>query len=546
MAEPLCTVVNACWLAAALPARRRFLAALRRPREEQEQRLRSYLRANARTAFGQEHRFDRIRTVDEYQARVPVRTYDETEPWIRRVADGGRDVLTSAPVERLVPSSGSTSAAKLIPFTRALRSEFSRAVDAWIAELFQQQPSLMGGPAYWSISPPAAGTPDSPTAGIPVGFDSDSRYLGGARHALARVVMAVPGQIARLQDADAFRYATMLSLLARRELRLVSVWHPSFLERMLDVWHQHRERLLRDVEHGTCTFPPASIGAAAMRTTRVRPPDPKRARELRQLPENPAGLWPRLRLISCWGDGPARAAAERLGGLFANVPLQAKGLLATEGVVSVPFGAHRPIAVLSHFFEFIDANGGFHLADDLSEGAEYSVVLTTGGGLYRYRLGDRVRVDGFLHGTPSISFVGRDDRVSDWCGEKLSESFVARVLDSVFESSRPRFALLAPERTASGVAYTLFAEAPPDAGAAMGARLEAALRANPHYAWCVDLGQLQRSRVVCVGPGADRAYLDACAARGQRLGDIKPAVLRSEIGWSAVLPCTREASTPSA
>jgi GH3 auxin-responsive promoter len=546
MAEPLCTAVNACWLAAAFPARRRFLTALRRPREEQERRLRTYLRANSQTAFGLEHRFDRIRTVDEYQARVPVRTYDETEPWIRRVAGGHRNVLTSDAVERLVPSGGSTSAAKLIPFTRTLRSEFGRAVDAWIAELFRRHPSLMGGPAYWSISPPAAVAPHPAGVAIPVGFDSDSRYLGGTRHALAETVMAVSPRIARLENPDAFRYATLLSLLARRELRLVSVWHPSFFERLLDIWRQHRARLLRDVEYGTCTFPAGSVGADAVRTNDFRPPDPERARELRRLPQDPSGLWPRLGLISCWGDGPAHPAAERLGRLFAGVPLQTKGLLATEGIVSFPFGIHRPLAVLSHFFEFIDASGGFHLADELSEGAEYSVVLTTGGGLYRYRLGDRVRVDGFVHGTPSISFVGRDDRVSDWCGEKLSESFVARVLDSVFESPRPAFALVAPERTPAGLAYTLFAEARPDDRDAIGARLEAGLRGNPHYAWCVDLGQLQRSRVVCVAAGADKAYLDACAARGQRLGDIKPALLRSEIGWGALLPCTREAPIQSA
>ena len=56
-------------------------------------------------------------------------------------------------VERLVPTSGSTAAAKLVPFTADLRGEFTTAIDAWLVDLFMARPALMGGPAYWSISP---------------------------------------------------------------------------------------------------------------------------------------------------------------------------------------------------------------------------------------------------------------------------------------------------------------------------------------------------------------------------------------------------------
>ena len=56
-----------------------------------------------------------------------------------------------------------------------------------------------------------------------------------------------------------------------------------------------------------------------------------------------------------------------------------------------------PLAVRSHFFEFIDqdfprsaaaADRPTRLGHELEEGREYSLVLTTSGGLYRYLLRD--------------------------------------------------------------------------------------------------------------------------------------------------------------
>jgi len=167
---------------------------------------------------------------------------------------------------------------------------------------------------------------------------------------------------------------------------------------------------------------------------------------------------------------------------------------------------------------------------------DYDVVLTTGGGLYRYKLGDRVRVTGRIGAVPSIEFAGRSDRVSDRFGEKLSDEFVTSVVAKLFASAAPpRFVMLTPETRADGVAYTLLVEPSNDLPGDLEPALETALRQNPHYAWCVDLGQLRPARVVRVGPHAERAYLDVCVARGQRLGDIKPTALQRDGGWEAAL-----------
>ena len=74
------------------------------------------------------------------------------------------------------------------------------------------------------------------------------------------------------------------------------------------------------------------------------------------------------------------------------------------------------------------------------------MVLTTGGGLYRYRLRDEVEITGFSAECPLLRFLGKADRVVDLVGEKLAESHVRSVLERVFARHRctATFALLVP------------------------------------------------------------------------------------------------------
>ena len=532
--------VNALWGAASSPAWLGFRRALQRPAIVQMRVLLACLHRNADTVFGRAHGFGNIRSIADYQQRVAPASYDELAPLVHRAARGEPHVLTKAPIERLVPSAGSTAATKFIPFTAELRAEFTAAIDAWLVDLFRRDASLMGGPSYWSISPATTHQSSIPGSVIPIGFDSDSRYLGGTRQALARCILAVPDVVAQITDANAFQYVTALFLLRAGNLRIVSVWHPSFFDRLLDHVAVNHDRLVYDIEHGTLSVsPPLATGIAGVVAPLLRP-NRKRAEQLRKAGAHPRQIWPHLSLISCWADGPSTAAASQLANRCRGIAVQRKGLLATEGVVTIPFEGRHPVAIRSHFFEFVGADGDIRLAHELERDLEYSVLLTTGGGLYRYRLGDRVRVDDIVHNTPSLRFVGRDDRVSDLFGEKLSDGFVSGVLEQLFADLPPQFALLAPHRTAGRFAYALFVSADTSTQPDLAARLEQALRRNPHYAWCVDLGQLAPARIIRVGAGAHRAFVDACVADGQRLGDVKPTSLSSASDWSERLPALAE------
>jgi hypothetical protein len=477
---------NSAWLAASAAPWAAFTRALCDPAREQQKLLHRYLRGNGPTAFGREHGFCEINSYEQFAQRVPIRDYDQLATWIDRIRRGQQRVLTSAPVRRLVPTGGSTAARKLIPYTDESHREFQRAVGPWVFDLYRRVPRVIGGPSYWSITPQTKHDFSEANCKVPIGFAGDSEYLGGIVSRIIGGAMAAPNQIAKLESFAEVRRATAAALLQQRELRLISVWHPSFLE-----------LLFADVKF-----------------------------DLRR-------CWPKLKVISCWADGHARGAAAALSQKFPGVTIQPKGLLATEGVVSIPFKGEHPLAIRSHFFEFIDTAGNVALAADLRVGQTYNVVLTTAGGLWRYRLDDLIEVTGFCGRTPSIRFLGKAGLISDRMGEKLSEGFVAGVLSKLFaaRSMQPRFALLAPDLDGAFNHYTLFAdELPPSDVAGM---LDELLAENPQYQYCRRLGQLRAPRLFRVTGDAYSCYCARLVSAGQRLGDIKPAALSKLDDWSS-------------
>ncbi len=526
----IATLANLAWFASHGIAAGRFRRQLDTPETTQQQVLGELLRRNSGSAFGRQHGFADIRTPTEFARRVPLATYDDLEPWVHRIMQGEKSVLTTGEVTHLVPTSGSSGARKLIPFTAQLQREFDAAIGPWITDLYGRHGAALLGPSYWSVSPTLRAAETIKSA-VPIGFDDDTSYLGGARQQLVAATMATPTVLREIGEMETFLLLTLVCLLRRRDLRLISVWHPSFLLLLLDALPRHWESALEILHRGRLP-PEVAVPPQVEAALRLRP-NPERAREVRSIgPDRPDELWPRLVLISCWTDAHAALGAATLNGRFPRAVLQPKGLLATEAFVTLPFGEKHPVAIGSHYFEFIDAAGTIQTVENLRQEQIYEVVVTTGGGLWRYRLGDRVRVEGLAGRTPSLRFVGRTGNVSDLFGEKLSGEFVATIVRELGRTvqSSVRFAMLAPETDGVSGVYTLYWEgvAPPAAG-----ELDHLLMGNPHYAWCRQLGQLLPARVFHISNGATVAYFNRMAAPGQKLGDIKPPALACTTGWAS-------------
>ena len=500
-------------------ARTRFEAALRDCEGAQSTRLRMLIAANANSAYGRAHRFDSIASVRQWQEHVPIVGYDELQPWVLRAADGEPSVLTTAPVRVFERTSGSTAANKLVPYTAALLDEFAAATGPWLHDLYASFPSLRGTTSYWSVSP-ATRQRERTASGVPVGFEDDTEYFGLLERAALRRMLAVPGSVARIADMGVWAEETARHLVAAADLGLISVWHPSFFLLLLRRIETHLDAFLDRVPHGRAAAVRARLATGTLGEA----------------------LWPRLAVVSCWAEGAAASAISTLRGALPHARLQPKGLLATEGVVSLPLQrSQRSVsvaAVAGHFLEFIDLDRPAahpRLAHELVKGAVYAPVISTGGGFYRYRLGDAVRCDGFHLEAPVLSFEGRIDQVSDVCGEKLNPRLVAAALGAAQRATGTTlaFALMAPT-AGDPPQYCLYAEGV--GGVTLRTLcevLEERLCDSHGYRYARALGQLAPVHGVPVSDGAAR-YLGARTMAGQRAGDIKPAQLDSSLDWSAV------------
>lgn len=522
-------LLNTLWMLRCLPDAHAFHRATADVARCQEALLREMLVRNRDTVFGREHGFDSIRTVAEYQRRIPLATYESFSIYVDQIERGASRVLTRDPVTILEPTSGTSSGRKLIPYTAGLQRQFQRAINPWISDLLARRPAVRAGRAYWSVSP-ALGPRELSECGLPIGFEDDTAYLGLAERLLVNKVLAVPPLVAKIPDMEDFRYTTLLHLLRARDLSLISVWSPSFLTRLLEPLEAWGDRLARDLE-----------ADSSIRDI---------LRETSPLAEKIQRVWPKLALISCWTDAGAATCLPELRSLFPEVEIQPKGLIATEACVSFPLldepGA--ALALRSHFLEFIPHGSevepdGIRLAQELEIGRQYQVVVTTAGGLYRYQLFDIIEVVGFKASCPLVRFIGRANGTSDLVGEKLDEVHVRTVLERVFAECGVEvpFSLVVPV-AAPTPHYRLYVQSQRELPLARLCELvQCGLEENPYYRHAIRMKQLAPldfHSLVPAGPSGWEYVERAAVARGQKIGDAKPRMLDPWPGWEAIFGAT--------
>jgi hypothetical protein len=476
-------------------------------RNLQRERLTDILNNNKSCEYGEKYDFANIGSIEEFQTKVPLTDYEDYKPYLKKIKNGQKGILTTEDVLVLELSSGSTSASKLIPYTNTLKEEFQKGIRPWLYDLYCGYKGIKWGNSYWAVTPAATKT-EYTEGSIPIGFEDDKEYFGTLEKKLLDVIFAVPRDAVKADNIEEFYYQTALGLLKCRDLTLISVWNPSFLILLLNYMEKNAEKLATDI------------------SVKNR----KRAVEVRRCLNEKTfeKLWKNLKVLSCWCDGNAKAYADKLKEIFPQSAIQPKGLLATEGFVSFPMLAAggAVLSIKSHFFEFEAADDSrIYLADELEKGMEYSVILTTSGGFYRYRLKDIIQVTGFMGKKPVIKFLGKQDKVSDLFGEKLNELFILVAIGRV--GVEKGFFMLAPETDR----YVLYIQSEKTGLAEC---FEAVLRENFHYDYCRKLGQLKPLKVFMLTGNPEEEYLTECVRRGQRLGDVKPVALHLQGGWDKV------------
>jgi len=498
----------------------RFEEHTRRPREIQTERLLDMVRSQQDTAFGREHGFAGIRDVRAYQRQVPVRRYEELEPYIQRMTRGEENVLVKEKVYFFGRTSGTTGAAKFIPVTRRYLEEVRVSRRVWMRQVSQAFPSLVRGTILTMHSPRIEGRTE---AGIP--FGSITVAMGGVdqgttgRIGLLAPLQSIPMEIFHLEDFQA-KYYTLLRMAAITDISLMAAINPSTLILMCRKLTEFAPRIIEDCERGgldrSWELPPG-LRAALERRLRPAPAaaDRLRASLAAHGRVRPIDLWPNLCGLLCWKGGSAPFYLRQFPEWFGGLKVMDYGFTASEGnftVVLGPEGAAGVLAVGSHFLEFVPEGEDparvpeALTAEGLEQGKRYRILITGSHGLYRYDINDVIEVVGRYRNTPQVVFCHKGGNMLSYTGEKIGESHVVQAVSA------------AQERT--GVAL---------AGFCVSVRLDAE---NPRYVFYVEP----------TAPLADppaRALLEACEQELRRANieyQAKRASLRLGAPALALLP----------
>lgn len=500
-----------CFSHALAPAAARFYQALAHPEVAQLQVQQQLCDRIATSKYGQ---FWGVNSLADWQ-RLPIVDYPDLWPWIsgsqpdqpgtkaaaaRPPQPPHRSLLTPEPVRFYEQTSGSRGQPKWIPYTASLRRSFNHLFCVWANDLIRHGPPFTTGKIYFCISPQFGNARSS-------ALNDDSAYLDGWLRCLLWPFLVAPSGPNQYRNADEFKTQLACALLKTADLETLSIWSPTFLTVLLRFIQQQQHQL-----------------AAQLRRQLSR----QRSRLLLAPEISWSELWPELKLISCWDSVYSATSAATLRSQFPRVLVQGKGLLATEAPLTVPLiPAQGCVPLLDQvFLEFMSDTGEIHALHQLTAGQEYCLILSQTGGLYRYRLGDRVRVLSPYLNTPRLEFLGREGIVSDLVGEKLDIAFVQATLAQL-PLSISTFQMLVPVLQPQA-GYVLLLDQLGDSSDAVARQLDVLLNQSPQYHRARQLGQLSSPQVLVAAAIPQRMILHQLQ-QGQKWGDLKQDCLWTEI-----------------
>lgn len=420
---------------------RRFVAALDAPLPAQAARLRAILTQADRTGIGRGCGFGRIHRIADdvgmiraFGEAVPIRTHAGMRADLDAVYQGDWQRLCPSRPVFFSMTAGSTGRFKYIPVTAEFRRELREAALVFNGALQACHPAVRALKTQFLVGSAEGGL--SPT-GIPQGFASGFNYRSFPW--LVRRRFAVPYWVFTIEDVDERNYAAGRILVSERKLGALCAISPVNLINLRQALELQTERLIADVAAGTLD----ARGPSALSGTFRTRPDPALAEALRAAWRRDGALptrllFPSLEVLVCWQGGNMGYAMDALDSAFGIERHLEFPVSASEGVFAIPHRANRAggaLAITSHFMEFIPEAGAARSraalrADELEIGAEYRLVVTNGGGLYRYDMEDIVRVVDVAGRTPVIEFVCKAGRRTSVSNERLTELDVTQAMQA--------------------------------------------------------------------------------------------------------------------
>uniref|UniRef100_A0A0E0BG71 Uncharacterized protein n=1 Tax=Oryza glumipatula TaxID=40148 RepID=A0A0E0BG71_9ORYZ len=442
----------------------------------QRETLRRILAENAGVEYLRELGLAGLTDAGSFRARVPVVTHADLDPYIQRVADGDASpVLTAKPVTAISLSSGTTQGKRkrLLFNDDLLRSsiQFFHASCAFTNRAFPVEDGRVLQFMYGSRQETTKGGLTATTVMTNL-LRSEEFTASMAARSRPRLPSCSPSEVVFSPDFDESLYCHLLcGLLLAGEVRAVSASFAHSIVVALQALERVWRELCADIRRGAAS--PARVTTPAVRRA-VAPilaaPNPaladaleRRCAALGDWSGVIPALWPNARYVQATMTGSMEHYVKKLRHYAGGVPLVSGNYASSEGVIGINAEQHAPpesvvFTVLpdAAYFEFIPlkppctdaaadddnpaAAGSSCYVDaddanpvgltDVVVGEHYEVVMTTFTGLYRYRLGDVVKVAGFHHATPKLRFVCRRSLILSINVDKNSEHDLQLAVDS--------------------------------------------------------------------------------------------------------------------
>lgn len=502
---------------------------------------------NKDTEYGRKYGFTDIKSVAEFQERVPLTTFDDYAGYVYRMTEGGESGLISAyNIAHYAKTSGTMGNPKRIPvsdramgvmnrYNMQLRTKvicdaigFDWANPPYLNLIESQLTTLKNGATYGAIS---------------------AKVIGQMGDYLP-MLMTSPLEALVPDPKTNTRYLHARFALMNPEITSMGFSFSSILLELMQYIESEWEMLVDDIEKGTIDESvkmPADVRASVLGKIQ---PMPERAAQLREIfsqgfdePIMPK-IWPNLTIFSGVATGGFATYYNKLRQRYAGdgVRLFYVGLNASEGILSVPMDVDCPDSVLipdSVFYEFIpidsEDQGDIVTIDGVEVGKTYEIVITNQSGFYRYRIRDAVKVTGMYNNTPMIQFQYRIDQTISVLGEKTTELVLRGVAERVERElgySMEDFSVFGDVDSVP-MRYVMLMEATLPEGldpGAVAAELDKGLcEGNPSYGDKVAKGMLDHLRLLFLQPETYLLYRDVMISKGAASAQLKPPRILNEI-----------------
>ena len=413
-----------------------------------EETLLRILKDNKNTEYGKKYDFANIHSFEEYKKKVPLSTYDDYEPYIRRMIKNKEDnLITAYKVLQYADTSGSVGVQKRIPITDKIvniHKKYSFARSKTIADIYFKKRYGKPVPHEFGLNTVECENTVAEDGKI---HSSATGCVARRYRKLFRFFLTSPDPVHFPIGGMNMNYMKARFALQRDNICFML---SAFMTNLVDIMNFIKDNwqiLCDDIEHGTINEDMCEEFARPAIMKYIKPM-PKRAAALRKVflegfdtPIIPR-LWPKFSWACAIGNGSFSSYLNKYKKYAGDkVGIDYFVYAASEGMFAVAIEMDKPEFCMltdSSFFEFRDAaedddDNNTITMDKLEVGKEYEVILTNLGGFYRYKIKDVIRVLGFYNNLPLITFAYRKGQLANIAGEKTTEDHLNKAVAKLGE-----------------------------------------------------------------------------------------------------------------